>query len=206
MIILLAMAGVAVAAQRGTVGGLPTRHLNPPDEGKRLTPERVIATGETIRGRLEVDAYGWERPAEGGEREAAAVCTWIEAPPGSFPFYGTCFAPEEVRTPLKILHDSSELGSKSQRNTQIGGPAEANVAKVVLFVRRPGKSVERTDALLARVSGSLQEELGQTAPFTYFLGVIPGDVRSKYVEAVAYDAQGRKLGSTRGLSAIVIHG
>jgi hypothetical protein len=34
--------------------------------------------------------------------------------------------------------------------------------------------------------------------------VIRGNVRSKYVEAVAYDARGQKLGSTRGLSPIQI--
>ncbi len=204
---LLAIVGVAVAAQKGTVGGAPTRHLNPPDEGKRLTPERVIATGKTYVGRLEIDAYGWEPLLLGGDvaPEGPSVCAYIEAPPGSFPYYGDCFAPEEIRTPIRISGDTEELGSGRHRNTQIGGPAEPEVARVVLVVRRPGKSTERLDAMVAQVGGRLQGELGQTVPFTYFYGVVPGNVRVKYVEAVAYDAQGKKLGSTRGLSPIVIH-
>jgi hypothetical protein len=208
-IFVLALAGVAVAAQKGSVGGLPTRHLNPPDEGKRLTPERVIASGKTYSGRLEIDAYGWQPPSEGEVEDAAeegpSVCTWIEAPPGSFPFYGDCFAPAEISEPIKISGDTEERGSGRQRNTQVSGPAAAKVAKVVLFVRRPGKAVEKVDALVAQVSGALQKELGQTAPFSYFYGVIPGYVKTKYVEAVAYAAGGRKLGSTRGLSPIVVH-
>jgi hypothetical protein len=204
LVLVVAISTAAGAAQKGKVGGLPTRHLNPPDEGERLTPERVIAVGMADAGKLEVDAYGWQPPADGDDHEGPSVCTWIEAPPGSFPFYGTCFAPEGIHTPVKILHDSEAIGPKAVRNTQIGGPAEPNVARVVFVVRRPGMAVERVDAVTCQVSGPLQEELGQTAPFGYFYGVIRGNVRSKYVEAVAYDAKGQKLGSTRGLSPIQI--
>jgi hypothetical protein len=183
------------------VGGEPTRPLGPPDEGTQTTAARVIGVGRTYDGWLEIDAYGWRPPSDSsGERKK--VCTWIEFEAEPAPTFGSCFGAGELEQPIAIESASELVQPKRLRSSYIGGSLARDVVRVALRIERPGnKTPDRVQATVAHVDGPLQGKLKQSEPFGYFFAKVRGLVPAKDIHATAYDADGRKVGSTRGLSA-----
>jgi hypothetical protein len=197
--VALVVAAVAVAAQKGTLGGSPTVPVGPPDEGTRESPVRVILAGDTWGGGVEIAAYKWNPPAEFA---TGADMVWADVEIGSPPegwLSSSTFSPEELAAPVAIEALFWQPSPKSERSTFVGGALQPGVARVQLSYKRPhGTGTVHADAVVGSVNGRLQEEIGQAAPFGYFFARLPGVVQAKGLQAVAFDADGNRLGSTRG--------
>jgi hypothetical protein len=193
---------VAMAAQRGQVGGPPTLALGPPDEGKRATPDLVIGRGDTFAGPVELVAYGWLAPRgslPSGPRKQ--LCIWVEYLPKEIE-PGMCGPLLDPNGERKIAIDDQiqALGKPAQRFTEIGGRLTPDVATVRAFYRRDGRQVSSL-ATVAQVAGRLQERLRQPVPFGYFDLKIKGLVRWNSIRVQAYDSAGAIVGSAGGQSA-----
>ncbi|MBS1893711.1 MAG: hypothetical protein JST59_20615 [Actinobacteria bacterium] len=198
--LVVAGSAVAGAPKKGTVGGAPTHPIGPPDEGTRNSPSRVILAGKTYLGHVEVDAYGWNPPADFGTGEADALWADVEfgAPVAGWS-YASSFVPENIHRPVTIEALFWQDQPKSERSTFVGGALEPGVGRVLLSYPQPnGTGTVRADAVVSQVSGRLQQELHQSAPFGYFFATLPGTVQAKELEAIAYGAHGQKLGSIGG--------
>jgi hypothetical protein len=198
--LVVAISAAAGAVKKGTVGEAPTHPIGPPDEGTRNSPCRVILAGKTYLGRVEVDAYGWNPPAEFETGEADALWADVEfGSPVAGWSYASSFVPEHIHRPVTIEALFWQDRPKSQRSTFVGGALEPGVGRVLLSYPRPnGKGTVRSDAVVSQVSGQLQQELHQSVPFGYFFARLPGIVQGKELQATAYGAHGQKLGSIGG--------
>jgi hypothetical protein len=189
------------STKAGQIGGKPTYPLGPPDEGKQTTAARVIGVGSSYDGWLQIDAYGWRPPVDSpGERHQ--FCTWIEFEKARFRDFGSCLGAGEIERPIAIESSAEIVNPKPLRATLIGGALTPNVTRVVLSVRRRnGKLAHPVEATVARVSGGLQHQLRQYKPFGYFFAKVPLLVHAtRDARAIAYDADGKVVGSAQGLS------
>jgi hypothetical protein len=187
---------VAVAAQRGQIGGSPTIALGPPDEGKRTTPDLVIGRGDTRAGAVEIVAYGWLAPKDSlPASPRKQLCIWIEQLPKEVS-PGMCGPTLDPNGDQKIVIDAriQGLGTPAQRFTEIGGRLTPDVASVRAFYRRDGREVASV-ATVAQVAGELQRRLHQSVPFGYFDLRVRGLVPSHSIGVQAYDDAGAILGS-----------
>jgi len=196
------LVAVAMAAQRGQVGGPPTLALGPPDEGKRTTPDLVIGRDDTFAGPVELVAYGWLAPRDSlpsGPRKQ--LCIWVEYLPKEID-PGMCGPLLDPNGEQKIAIDDQiqALGKPAQRFTEIGGRLTPDVATVRAFYRRDGRKVSSL-ATVAQVTGRLQEKLRQPVPFGYFDLKIKGLVPWHSIRVQAYDSAGAIVGSAGGQSA-----
>jgi hypothetical protein len=195
------LAAVAMAGQRGQVGGPPTIALGPPDEGKRTTPDLVIGRGDTFADPVELVAYGWLAPRDSlpsGPRKQ--LCIWVEYLPKEID-PGMCGPLLDPNGEQKIAIDDQiqALGKTAQRFTEIGGRLTPDVATVRAFYRRDGRQVSSL-ATVAQVTGGLQERLRQPVPFGYFDLKIKGLVPWHSIQVQAYDSAGAIVGSVGGKS------
>jgi hypothetical protein len=191
----------AVTSRAGQIGGAPTYPLGAPDEGKQTTAARVIGVGRTYDGWLQIDAYGWRPPSDssGDRRE---VCVWAEFQTERFATYGSCVGAGDPGASIAIESAPVLVKPKRLRSTQFGGILSPDVTRVVLTVKRSASAKPvRAEATVARVSGRLQHQMKQSRPFGYFFAKLPGEIAPKEVRAVAYNAAGKVVGSTSGLSA-----
>ena len=196
------LAAVAMAGQRGQVGGPPTLALGPPDEGKRTTPDLVIGRTDTSLGPVELVAYGWLAPRDSlpaGPRKQ--LCVWVEYLPKEIS-PGMCGPPLDPEGDQKVIIDDriQALGRPVDRFTEIGGRLTPDVETVRVFYRRNGQKVGAT-ATVAQVSGTLQETLRQAVPFGYFALKIRGLVPWHSIRVQAYDSAGALVDTAGGPSA-----
>lgn len=166
------------------VGGPPAWYFwrIPPDV-KRLSPIVTIACGRRLLGQ----SY-----------EIVAVDTseglWVYADSGPLGFSeGQSVLPG---APFGAIDVQSGWGEPPAR-THLYGVLGANVAsvKVIFHHRGQHKRVVRTPTT-ALVSGELLTELHQTEPFGAYALTISGCVPPKGVRALAFDSQGRRVGSS----------
>jgi hypothetical protein len=194
---LIVATPVIAAPQGWTVGGPPAHSLEALPEGGATTAGRVIGVGELGGERTQIDAYGWQPPAEDGVVEDSAACAFAEF--GSDPrwsMYLSCFHPDQVVRPIKIESMITEIRAKSAHWTVVLGTLSPDVAHVVVSVEKAdGTGRTKTQAVVAQVGGSLCQELGQSVPFGYFLAKVP-HVAGHRPLAIAYTADGRKIGLT----------
>lgn len=196
------LAAVAMAGQRGQVGGPPTLALGPPDEGKRTTPDLVIGRTDASLGPVELVAYGWLAPRDSlpaGPRKQ--LCVWVEYLPKEIS-PGMCGPPLDPEGDQEVVIDDriQALGRPVDRFTEIGGRLTPDVETVRVFYRRNGQKVDAT-ATVAQVSGTLQKRLRQAVPFGYFALKIRGLVPWHSIRVRAYDSSGAVVGSAGGPSA-----
>jgi hypothetical protein len=202
VVVVMILAAVAMAGQRGQVGGPPTLALGPPDEGKRTTPDLVIGRSDAFVGPVELVAYGWLAPPDSlPSRPRKQLCIWVEYLPKEIS-PGMCGPLLDPEGDQKIVIDDQiqALGKPSQRFTEIGGRLTPDVVTVRVFYRRNGHEA-RSTAAVAQVSGGLQERLNQSVPFGYFALKIRGLVPWHSIRVRAYNSSGAVVGSAGGPSA-----
>jgi hypothetical protein len=186
---------VALAAQRGQVGGPPSIALGPPDEGKRTTPDFVIGRDDTPLGTTELVAYGWLAPADSlpsGPRKQ--LCIWVEHLPREIS-PGMCGPLLDPNGGQKLAIDDQiqALGKPAQRFTEIGGRLTPDVASVRILYSHNGRAFSHK-ATVAQVAGELQRKLHQAVPFGYFNARVRGLVPWRSIRAEAYDSTGALIG------------
>jgi hypothetical protein len=201
--IAIPLAGAATtSAGKGQVGGPPTLPLGQADEGKKITPALVIGRGSSYDGPVEITAYGWRAPPDTGST-GKQYCVWVEYLPDDIQS-GTCASPLEPLDsggPISIDSELQGISPKPRRYTAIGGRLTPEVASVRVSYRRHGsKKRFHVKAIVAQVSGKLQQRLGQPGPFGYFDAKIRGLVPLSRVRAQALDASGHVIGSADHLS------
>lgn len=184
----------AAASQRGQVGGPPTIALGPPDEGKRTTPDLVIARGKTPVGTAELVAYGWLAPRDSlPQAPRKQICIWVEHLPKEIS-PGMCGPLLDPRGGQKIAIDDQiqGLGRPAQRFTEIGGRLTPDVASVRISYRRKGQA-SAGKAVVAQVAGELQRQLRQPTPFGFFDLRMSGQIPRRSIRVQAYDDAGNVL-------------
>jgi hypothetical protein len=195
---------VAMAGQRGQVGGPPTMALGPPDEGKRTTPDLVIGRSDTPAGTAELVAYGWLAPKDSlPPAPRKQLCIWVEYLPKEID-PGMCGPLLDPSGDRKIVIDDriQALGKPPQRWTEIGGRLTPDVASVRVSYRRNGRKATGM-ATVAQVAGKLQRRLRQPVPFGYFDLRIRGRVPWHSIRVQAYDSAGAVLGTAGSGSSSV---
>lgn len=195
-VLATALISVAVAGQRGQIGGSPTIALGPPDEGKRTTPDLVIGRGSTPAGAVELVAYGWLAPRDSlPPAPRRQLCIWVEHLPREISpgMCGPLLDPEGDR---KVVIDAQiqALGKPAQRWTGIGGRLTPDVESVRIFYRRDGRKAIGM-ATVAQVAGELQRRLHQPSPFGYFNLRMQGRVPWRSIRVQAYNSAGVVLGT-----------
>lgn len=190
------LAAVALAGQRGQVGGPPTVALGPPDEGKRTTPDFVIGRGNTPNGAVELVAYGWLAPPDSlPPAPRKQLCVWIEHLPKEISpgMCGPLLDPEGAHE--VIVDDRIQaMGKPAQRWTEIGGRLTPDVASVRVLYRRDGRTFASM-ATVAQVTGELQHKLHQPVPFGYFNLRIQGRIPWRSIRVQARDSAGAIVGT-----------
>lgn len=172
------------------VGGPPAWYFfRIPPGVKRLSPIVTIACGRRLLGQ---------------PYEIVAVDTseglWVYADSGPLGFSeGQSVLPG---APFGAITVQSGWGAPPARS-HLYGVLAANVAsvKVIFHHRGQHKRVVRAPTT-AFVSGELLTKLHQTEPFGAYALTISGCVPPKGVRAVAFNAQGLRVGSARPLSFI----
>lgn len=197
---------VAMASQRGQVGGPPTIALGPPDEGERTTPDLVIGRSDTPTGAVELVAYGWLAPRDSlPVAPRKQLCIWVEHLPKEIS-PGMCGPLLDPDGDQKIAIDDQiqALGRPAQRWTEIGGRLTPDVASVRISYRRDGRKASGM-ATVAQVAGELQRKLHQPAPFGYFDLRIRGPVPWRSIRVQAYDSAGTVLRTVGPASSSAAH-
>ena len=170
---------------RCEVGGPPAWYFprHPPGV-KRLSPILTVACGR----RLLNEPY-----------EIVAVDTneglWVYADSGPLGFSeGQSGFTSAPFGPVSVQSGWSAPPSQ----TRLFGVLGANVARVEVIFHHKGQRdrVVRTPTT-ALVSGELLTELNQTEPFGAYALTISGCVPPKSIRAVAFDAQGGRIGTAR---------
>jgi hypothetical protein len=169
------------------VGGPPAwQFWRIPPGVKRLSPTLIIACGRRFLGL---------------PYEIVAVDTdqglWVYTDSGPLGFSGgTTVLPGAPFGPVGVLQG---WGAPPPR-TRLYGTLGGNVARVeVIFHHRSRHERVMRTPTVALVSGELMTRLHQTEPFGAFAMTLPGCVPPKGVRAVAFDAEGRRIGSARSL-------
>jgi hypothetical protein len=168
------------------VGGPPAWFFwRNPSGVKRLSPIVTIACGQRLLGQ---------------PYEIVAVDTseglWVYADSGPLGFSeGQLVLPGAQPGAITVQSGWSGPPSRSYLHGVLG----KNVARVEVIFHHKGqhKRVVRTPTT-ALVTGELLAELHQTEPFGAYAMTVPGCLPPKGIRVVAFDTQGRQVGSARG--------
>ncbi len=204
MLVLIALAAVQVARAatvsvgKGRVGGPPTIPVGKPVEGEKLSPALVIGRGRQYDGPMEIVAFNFRDT----DQPLTQYCSRFEYLATRDIALGPCGAdPEEQLTPdneIQIDCEQQRISPKNLRWTEVGGRVAANVARVrVRFHRFHSSRLRHIKATVARVSGPLQQKLGQPVPFGVFDARVPGLVPFLGFRTQALDANGNVIGVDR---------
>jgi hypothetical protein len=204
MLVLIAVAAVPIAraasisVRKGQVGGPPTIPVGKPLEGQELTPALVIGRGRQYDGPMEIVAFGFRDTDQGLKQ----YCSRFEYLTTRDIAFGPCGAdPEEQlsgKNEIQIDCEQQRISPKHLRWTEVGGRVAPNVARVrVKFHRFHSSQLQHTKAIVARVSGALQQKLGQPVPFGVFNARVPGLAPFLGFRAQALDANGNVIGVDR---------
>lgn len=199
--VLALVAGALARTGPGQIGGPPTRPVDPPPEERQSSPARIVGVGRDYSGWVEIVAYGTEGEPE-SPSQGDGFCVWLEYGKFRFPSFGSCLAAGPIERTIAIEDTTQLISPKRFRFSEFAGALSPDVARVVVEYRRNGNGkTYRTQATVAQVSGTLQNELDQPAPFGYFAAKVRGLIRTKDARALAYNSAGDLIGSTRGLSS-----
>lgn len=167
------------------VGGPPAWYYSRTPPGvQRLSPTVTLACGRRLVGK---------------PYEIVAVDTseglWVYADSGPLGYSeGQGARPNDPFAPITVQRGWSAPPSR----THIFGVLQADVASVEVVFHHRGqrKRVSRTPTT-ALVSGDLLTELHQTEPFGAYALTIPGCVHPRGIRVIAFNAEGRRIGSAR---------
>jgi hypothetical protein len=193
---------VSSSAGKGQIGGPPTIPVGKPEEGQKVTPPFVIGRGRQYDGPMEIVAYGVlsDEPV----KEYCALFEYlttrdVERERGGG--VGCGLDPQEPLTgnnEIQIDSGVQRLSPRHLRWTEVGGRVAPNVARVrVRFHRFHSSQLRHIKAIVAHVSGALQQKLGQPVPFGVFDARIPGLAPFRGFRAQALDANGNVIGTDR---------
>jgi hypothetical protein len=173
------------------VGGPPAWHFTRVLGVKQLSPVVTIACGRRLVGPYEIVAVD---TSEG---------LWVFADSGPDGFSEG----QAIRNPKLDLQEPAITFSQGwggpPARSRVSGVLAANVTRVeVIFHHRGQHRRLVRAATTARVSGDLLRVLHQTEPFGAYALTMSGCVVPKGVRVVAFDAQGRRVGTARGRNFI----
>ncbi len=171
-----------------TVGGRPTIKEGPGFLEKPSSPRLVIACGKSVVGPFEIVAYSGVRHS---------LCTvFLGAAFGGGQCGGT-FHESRLADGLLVTGASWAWGGGPGRSfTSLRGWVRPDVARIeVRYHRRNEKPISQIDATVAQVNGELLGALDQTTPFGRFAVVLPGCTVPQGLRVLAFDSEGRKVGS-----------
>jgi hypothetical protein len=175
-----------------TIGG-PAEKVEGLMPGKPSRPPIVIGCGRSLVGPFEIVAYP--------DAEHNWLCTF---------FIGSAFGDGDCggvihesllnRNGFVVTGTGWAWGSGPGRPyTALRGEARPDVARIeVRYHRGNEKAISRVNATLAQVSGELLSALEQTTPFGRFAVVLPGCTVPQGLRVLAFDSEGRMIGSQRG--------
>jgi hypothetical protein len=175
-----------------SVGGPPTIEAGSGLLQKPLGPQVVIACGKGVGGPFEIAAY------TGVEH---SVCTvYLGSELGSAECGAAFHESRLARDGILVTGTSWASGGGPGRSyTAVRGWARPDVARIeVRYHRKNEKPVTQVNATLAQVNGELLGSLGQTTPFGRFAVVLPGCTAPQGLHVLAFDSEGRMIGSERG--------
>ena len=90
-------------------------------------------------------------------------------------------------------------GGSGGSYTALHGWVRPDVARIeVRYHRRNEKPISHVDATVAQVDGDLLSSLHQATPFGRFAVVLPGCTVPQGLRVLAFDSEGKLIGSERG--------
>jgi hypothetical protein len=174
------------------VGGPPTIEEGPGLLEKPSSPRLVIACGKSVVGPFEIVAYTGVRHS---------LCTvFLGAAFGGAECGGAFHESRLARVGFLVTSTSWAWGGGPGRSyTALRGWVRPDVARVeVRYHRRNEKPITQVNATVAQVDGELLSSLDQTTPFGRFAVVLPGCTVPQGLRVLAFDSEGRMIGSERG--------
>jgi hypothetical protein len=180
------------AEPRCSVGGPPTIEERPSLLQKPSGPQLVIACGSSIEGQFEIVAYTGVKHS---------LCTvYLGSAVRGAECGGALYESRLARDGFLVTSTDWTSGRGPGRSyTAMRGWVRPDVARVeVRYHRRNGKPLARVDATTAQVNGELLGALDQTAPFGRFAVVLPGCIVPQDLRVLAFDSEGRMIGSIQG--------
>ena len=175
-----------------SVGAPPTIEEGPSFLQKPLGPRLVIACGKSVVGPFEIVAY---------TGVGHSLCTV---------FLGSAFGGSEcggafheawlARDGFLVTGTSWAWGGGPGRSyTAVRGWLGPDAARIeVRYHRKNEKAISQANATVVQVDGELLSSLGQTTPFGRFAVVLPGCTVPQGLRVLAFDSEGRMIGSERG--------
>jgi hypothetical protein len=175
-----------------SVGGPPTIEEGPNLLLKPLGPRLVIACGKSVVGPFEIVAY---------TGVGHSLCTvFLGSAFGGAECGGAFHESRLARDGFLVTGTSWAWGGGPGRSyTAIHGWLRPDAARIeVRYHRRNEKAITQVNATVAQVDGELLSSLGQTTPFGRFAVVLPGCTVPQGLRVLAFDSEGRMIGSERG--------
>jgi hypothetical protein len=180
------------AEAKCVVGGPPTIEGEPNVLEKPAGPKLVIACGKSVVGPFEIVAY---------DDVKESLCTFVLGEGFGDGECGEAFHESFLaRDGFLITGTNWAWGHGPGHSlTSINGRVEPGVARVeVRYHRKHGKASAQVDATIGQVEGELLGKLDQTAPFGRFAVVLPECVVPQDLRILAFDSEGRMIGSEHG--------
>jgi hypothetical protein len=192
-----AIVGVTTSEARSadpqcSVGGPPAIEEGPDLLEKPSSPRLVIACGESVVGPFEIVAYTGVKHL---------LCTFfLGSAFGGGQCGGTFHESRLARDGLLVTDMGWAWGGGPGRSyTAVSGWVTPDVARIeVRYHRRNEKPITHVNATVAQVDGELLSSLDQTTPFGRFAVVLPGCTVPQGLRVLAFDSEGRMIGSERG--------
>lgn len=159
---------------------------------KPAGPELVIACGQGVSGPFEIAAY---------TSVDHALCTVFLGQGFGGGECGAAFGESRLARDGVLATSTNRAwgAGPGPAYTAIAGWVRPDVARVeVRYHRNNGKPTRKADATVGQVDGELLSSLGQSAPFGRFAIVLPGCSLPEGIRILAFDSDGRLLGSERG--------
>lgn len=173
------------------VGGPPSMESGPHFLQKPLSPELVIACGKSVVGPFEIVSYTSVRHW---------LCTMVLGSAfGGGDCGGAIHESRLARIGFLVTSTGRTWGEGPGRSyTAIRGWVRPDVARIeVRYHRNNEKPITQADATVGQVNGELLASLDQTTPFGRFAVVLPGCTVPQGIRILAFDSEGRMIGSER---------
>ncbi len=178
--------------RRCSVGSPPSIEDGPRLLAKPAGPELVVACGKGVAGPFEIAAY---------TSVDHTLCTAFLGVGFGSGECGAAFGESRLaRDGVLATGTNWAWGAgPGPAYTAIGGWVTPEVARVeVRYHRNNGKPTREADATVGQVDGELLGSLGQSEPFGRFAVVFPGCSLPQGIRILAFDSEGRLLGSESG--------
>lgn len=194
----------SASSTKGTIGGPPSTPLPPPDQGKQTSPALVIGQGRLFGDPVEIAGAGWSAPSYFETPGGGQLCVWIEylAEQPTSSMCGPVAQRASGNEAIYIESFAEGMGTNGPREVDLSGSLALDVTSVqVSFRRRGSGQIFHANAVVAAVSGELQERLKQPGPFGYFVVKARGKVITRSLRFRAFDNEGHFVGVSSGVSS-----